>query len=157
MRRCGLVASSGALRLRSYGLEVSTAFRKGIDYAQWFLNEPGDIRASNQLEIALTEFEVQGLELDWVGLCWGNDLHFDPSSGVWKYQRLKGTRWHTIRKDRDIEYLRNKYRVLLTRAREGMIIWVPPGRRDDSTIPPEQLDGTADFLARCGIASARAD
>src|SRR6185503_8612486 len=87
-RRCGLVASSENARVRAYGLEVSSGFRKGYPYAKWFLEDPADVLSSCQLEVAATEFECQGLELDWVGVCWGDDLTFDSVAGDWRPRRL---------------------------------------------------------------------
>ena len=152
LRRCGLVASSGGLRLRAEGLELSTGFRqtRGL-YVNWFLNDPTDVRSSNQLEVAASEFECQGLELDWVGLCWSGDLTFDHDRGEWFPRSFKGKGWRNVSDNSDRQYLINKYRVLLTRAREGMIVWVPHGEPSDSTRPPEWFDATAKFLQSCGL------
>jgi hypothetical protein len=148
LRRCGLLASSGALRLRAHGLEVSSGFRGGISFVEWFLANSDDIRSSNVLEIALTEFECQGLELDWCGLCWGDD--FTWTGDGWGFRRLSGAAWKQVRKTSKQEFIRNKYRVLLTRAREGMVIWVPPGDEHDPTRDPARLDSTAEYLRTCG-------
>jgi hypothetical protein len=147
-RRSGLLASSGALRLRAHGLEVSSAFRGGFPFDEWFLSLPPDIRSSNMLEVALTEFECQGLELDWTGVCWGGD--FIWSDNAWRFRHFKGTAWQFLQKAETQEFIRNKYRVLLTRAREGTVIWVPGGDADDPTREPVLLDATAEFLLRCG-------
>jgi len=149
LRRCGLLASSGALRLRAHGLEVSSGFRGGFPLEDWFLAPATDIRSSNALEVALTEFESQGLELDWLGLCWGGD--FTWSETGWQFRQFKGNAWQRVQKPEVQEFNRNKYRVLLTRAREGMVIWVPEGSTEDDTRPPEWLDATADFILRCGV------
>jgi hypothetical protein len=148
-RRCGLVASSGALRLRAYGIEISTGFTQDYPYHEWFLAPPEDIRSSYRLEVAATEFQCQGLELDWVGLCWGDDFTWNQAQRMWEYRILKGPRWQNIRKVRDQVYLRNKYRVLMTRAREGMIIWIPCGDVEDSSRNPNKLNQTADYLRKC--------
>ena len=152
-RRCGLVASSGALRLRADGLELSSGFRQGNRdmFVHWFLAEPPDIRSSNQLEVAASEFECQGLELDWVGLCWGGDFTFDMAAGTWSHRSLSGSRWGSIQRDIDRQYLLNTYRVLLTRARQGLVIWIPKGDESDETRPPAWFDKTADYLLRCGV------
>lgn len=152
-QRAGLLASSGALRLRADGLELSSGFRQGNRdmFVNWFLALPPDIRSSNQLEVAASEFECQGLELDWVGLCWGGDFCFSAAIGGWEYRCFSGSRWGTMTSDIDRQYLLNTYRVLLTRARRGMIIWVPPGDPNDSTRLPAQFDATADYLVRCGL------
>jgi hypothetical protein len=152
-QRSGLVASSGALRLRPEGLELSSGFRQGNRdmYVNWFLNLPPDIRSSNQLEVAASEFECQGLELDWVGVCWGGDFLFDAARSNWIFRRFSGSRWGNVDDPVDCRFLLNKYRVLLTRARRGLIIWVPSGDASDPTRSPGQYDPTADYLVRCGL------
>ena len=118
LRRCGLVASSGAIRLRPYGIEVSSGFRQGNRdlYVHWFLDRSPDVRSSNQLEVAATEFECQGLELDWVGVCWGGDFTFDNPAGGWSFRSFVGSQWREIRNDTDRRYLLNSYRVLVRRS-----------------------------------------
>jgi len=150
-RRAGLVASSGALRLRPFGLELSPGFRREFPYEHWFLAPSNDPRASSSLEVAASEFEIQGLELDWTGVCWGNDFWFDANSRELRFQRFSGSKWLRVRSESDRQFIANKYRVLLTRAREGMIIWVPSGVERDTTLPPEQFDGTAEFLTEAGL------
>jgi len=147
-RRFGLVASSGCSRLRPYGIEVSAGFRKELDYAEWFTAARGDLRSSFALETAATEFECQGLELDRVAVCWGWDLTISDE-GLWP-RTFRGNSWSSVKKLRDRQYIINKYRVLLTRAREGMIIWVPLGDEEDRTRSTEEMDHLADYLAACG-------
>jgi DUF2075 family protein len=144
-RRIGLIASSGGRRLRAHGLDV----RSELDVENWFLNPSTDVRASYYLETPATEFGIQGLELDWTGVCW--DLDLVPDSNGWSVRAFKGTTWQNIRDKTRRQYVLNKYRVLLTRAREGMIIWVPPGDQSDWTRPPKQYDCIAQFLQSCGI------
>ena len=144
-RRTGLVASSGARRLLAYGLDVTTE----LDVENWFLNPSSDVRSSDFLEVPATEFGIQGLELDWIGLCWGGDLI--PDGGTWQCRRFRGTRWEQVCDSQTRQYSVNKYRVLLTRAREGFVIWVPRGRDDDPTQSPALYNQTADFLLSCGI------
>jgi hypothetical protein len=151
LRRCGLLASSGALRLRADGIEVSSGFRGGVPFEEWFLAQPHDVRASNALEVAATEFECQGLELDWTGVCWGGD--FTWSEDGWQCRRFSGASWKKVNKPEMREFIRNKYRVLLTRAREGIVIWVPQGDMHDATRDPAWLDSTANYLHRCGAMS----
>jgi hypothetical protein len=151
-RRCGLVASSGAIRLRADGLELSGEFRGGYPYEEWFLAPRDDIRSSYQLEVAATEFECQGLELDWTGVCWGGDLLTEPD-GQWKYRYFHGRAWRRFKNAGDKQYLLNKYRVLLTRARQGFVIWIPRGDSKDPTRDPTLFDATAAFLGRCGVPS----
>jgi len=149
-RRCGLVASSGAVRLRAYGLELSSGFTRGYPFCDWWLAREGDVRSSYQLEVPASEFECQGLELDWTGLCWGNDLIWRNTPAGWEYRRFMGARWVAVRGVAAREYLLNTYRVLLTRAREGVAVWVPPGDSDDPTIAPQDFDSTATYLLACG-------
>jgi Uncharacterized conserved protein (DUF2075) len=150
-RRSGLLASAGALRLRAEGIELSPGFRgnKG-QYENWFLNPDGDCRASNQLEVAASQFECQGLELDWGGLCWGEDFLWQADGG-WIYSRLNGASRGRVPREMKQRFIRNAYRVLLTRAREGMVIYVPRGSANDPTRPSHLFDSTATYLAACGV------
>ena len=145
-KRVGLTASSGGVRLKSYGINV----KESIDEAQWFLNEETDVRSSYYLEIAATEFAVQGLELDWTSICWDCDLR--RANTGWGFKNFSGTKWTNIINPKDRQYLLNTYRVLLTRAREGLIIWVPEGDREDKTRLPEFYDPIFDYLKSCGLA-----
>jgi hypothetical protein len=148
---CGLLASSGALRLRAHGIEVSSAFRQGYPYEEWFLRDAGDVRSSSTLEVAATEFECQGLELDWVGVCWAEDLIYDAQLATWNPRRFVGARWQNVAKLAARQFVLNKYRVLLTRARKGLAIWVPHGSDCDGTRDRKWADSTAEFLSRCGV------
>ncbi|UDF03971.1 DUF2075 domain-containing protein [Asticcacaulis sp. AND118] len=142
--RYGLVASSGAHRLKPEGLHV----KAGIDPANWFLNDRDDVRSSWYLEDVATEFDVQGLELDWVGVCWDADYRYVDG---WQHRKFAGTKWRNVNDDFSQLYLKNAYRVILTRARQGMVIFVPPGDADDPTRPPEFYDGIWRFLKDCGL------
>jgi Uncharacterized conserved protein (DUF2075) len=144
-RRIGLIASSGGRRLRAHGLDV----RMELDVEDWFLNPSDDVRSSYYLETPATEFGIQGLELDWTGLCW--DIDLVPHSGDWHIQAFRGTEWQTVRDATRRRYVLNKYRVLLTRAREGMIIWVPKGNSADRTRPSSAYESVAEYLRSCGI------
>lgn len=152
-RRSGLLATAGALRLRAEGIELSPGFRgnKG-QYENWFLSPDGDCRASNQLEVAASQFECQGLEIDWGGLCWGEDFLWQANMS-WCYSRLIGADRRRVKQESKQRYIRNAYRVLLTRAREGMVIFVPKGCESDPTRPPHLFNATADYLASCGVQS----
>lgn len=154
-RRCGILASSGAARLRPYGIEVSSDFRKGVDYALWFTGDREDLRSSYALEVASTEFECQGLELDRVALCWSWDM--PVIDGRVEPRTYRGVRWSKIDGERERTFISNKYRVLLTRAREGMVIWVPRGRAGDQTRLPEEVDDIANYLLSCGARSLDRD
>lgn len=143
--RFGLVASSGAQRLRPEGIYI-----KGeMEPANWFLNDSTDVRSSCYLEDVASEFAVQGLELDWVGVCW--DADFFHNNGEWAFRAFKGTKWQSVNHDTKRLYLKNAYRVILTRARQGMIIFIPKGSMSDHTRLPSFYDGTFDFLCACGI------
>jgi DUF2075 family protein len=102
------------------------------------------------LEVAATEFECQGLELDHTCVCWGTDLVHLGSLG-WRFRPSRGRKLKRISEHVEGPFVVNKYRVLLTRAREGVVLFVPPGESDDATRSPEELDGTAEFLRACGI------
>lgn len=147
--RPGLIASSGAARLRAHGIEMNTAFQRNFDIPRWFLDPPTDIRSSHMLEVAMTEFSCQGLEIDYAGVCWGGDL-LRTTEG-WNHLAFKGSRWTRVRDDTKKRYLLNKYRVLLTRGREGMVIWVPRGDESDATRNSDGLDRTAEYLESCGL------
>ncbi|MGD0893847.1 MAG: DNA/RNA helicase domain-containing protein [Terracidiphilus sp.] len=151
--RYGLVGSSGAARLRAEGLEPSSTFHADYQWEHWYLGERTDVRSSFQCEVFATEFEIQGLELDWIGLCWGGDCVWSDGNG-WLLRALRqGTqsKWSSIKsKDRQ-EFRRNAYRVLLTRARMGMVIFIPKGDPGDPTNSPDEFDATANYLIRCGV------
>lgn len=143
--RYGLLASSGALRLKAEGLHV----KAGIDPANWFLNPRDDVRSSFYCEDPASEFDVQGLELDWAGVCWDADYRHDGFG--WQSFKFKGTRWQAVNDRFWRLYLKNAYRVILTRARQGMVVFVPRGDARDATRPPEFYDGIFDFWVRCGV------
>ncbi|MCI0498234.1 MAG: DUF2075 domain-containing protein [Planctomycetales bacterium] len=143
--RYGLIASSGAYRLKSFGVHVKSS----IDPANWFLNGKEDVRSSYFLEEVATEFDIQGLELDWACVCWDADLRLNK--GQWEYKNFSGTKWKNVNDAINRLYLKNAYRVLLTRARQGMVIFVPEGDSNDHTRQPEFYDQTAEYLMRCGI------
>jgi hypothetical protein len=155
-RRTGILASSGAERLRALGIETPTfTFIQGISYVNWFLEPAGDVRSSNQLEVALSEFEVQGLELDYVGLIWGGDFLFKNDKPV--IRKFRNNSWQTFdnqssdeKTQRQIIEAINRYRVLLTRYRKAMVICVPHGSYTDLTRIPEEFDATFEFLKSCG-------
>lgn len=143
--RCGLVASSKAMRLKPHAIDI----RAAIDPVHWFLDERSDTRSSDFLEDCATEFQVQGLELDWACVNWDGDLRFSGKS--WSYHDFRGSRWENVRQAERQNYLRNAYRVLLTRARQGMVLFIPPGDTEDPTRPPEFYDPTYQYLVELGI------
>ena len=143
--RFGLVASSKAMRLKPHAIDI----RVSIDPVHWFLNGRDDTRSSYYLEDAATEFQVQGLELDWTCVTWDADLRFVQSD--WSFHDFRGDRWTNVNNADNRAYLKNAYRVLLTRARQGMIILVPPGDKDDPTRSPNFYDTTYNYLLSLGI------
>ena len=154
LRRYGFVASSGAQRLRAEGLGVSLNATDSIKIAQWYLNDPGDVY-SFALEVTANEYTSQGLELDFVGLCWGGDLL--RSENHWVHRRFRGNRWDLVTNHKGRRFIENSYRVLMTRAREGLVIWAPKGSCDDPTRDHEAFDITARFLARSGAHELRSE
>jgi hypothetical protein len=143
--RYGLVTSSKAFRLKPHAIDV----RVKVDPVSWFLNGKDDIRSSYYLEDAATEFQVQGLELDWSCVTWDADLRLH--SRGWSFHDFRGSRWVNVNSVENRRYLLNAYRVLLTRARQGMVIFVPPGNRSDSTRQPEYYDMTFAYLRDLGL------
>ena len=149
--RYGLLASSKAERLKAISINV----RYQPDFVHWFLEDDSDIRSSNALEDTLTEFKVQGLEIDWACVAWDADLRLNKDHTAWQHYQLRsGTMWQNINKPINQEYQINAYRVLLTRARQGMVIVVPNGDNGvppDETRKPEWYDETYNYLKEIGI------
>lgn len=149
--RMGLLASSKAERLKAISINV----RYQPDFVHWFLEDDSDIRSSNALEDTLTEFKVQGLEIDWACVAWDADLRLNKGGKSWSHHQLRsGTQWQNINKPINQEYQINAYRVLLTRARQGMVIVIPNGDHGvppDETRKPEWYDGIYNYLKEVGI------
>ena len=143
--RYGIVVSSQAERLKPYAMDVRTP----VDPVKWFLDGKDDVRSSYYLEDVATEFHVQGLELDWVCVSWDGD--FRHTAGGWGHFSFRGTKWQRINQDARKVYLKNAYRVLLTRARQGMVLFVPRGSSDDPTRDPAFYDSTYKYLREVGI------
>jgi hypothetical protein len=143
--RFGLVASSKAQRLKPHAIDI----RVNVDPVHWFLNPKEDTRSSYYLEDAATEFQIQGLELDWACVTWDGDLRFANSG--WSYHDFRGDKWTDIHKPENRNYLKNAYRVLLTRARQGMVIFVPSGEAKDPTRSSAHYDPTFNYLTELGI------
>lgn len=143
--RCGLLASSNGRRLKAEGVDVLVKIKPEL----WFLNGEADVRSSYYLEDVATEFDVQGLELDWVGLCW--DINLRRHDNQWACHAFKGSNWNNINNEQARVYLKNAYRVLLTRARQGMVIYVPEGDANDHTRPPRHYDDVFRYLQSCGL------
>jgi hypothetical protein len=145
--RYGIVVSSQAERLKPHAIDVKSP----MDPVNWFLNGKEHVRSSYYLEDVATEFDVQGLELDWVCVTWDADFRYDGQT--WQHWSFAGDRWNRIRKPERQTYLKNAYRVLLTRARQGMVIVVPPGADDDPTRQPEFYHPTFSYLSQIGFDS----
>ncbi len=143
--RYGLVVSSQAYRLKPLAIDV----RLQPDVESWFLADKTDVRSSLFLEDAATEFDIQGLELDWTCLVWDGDFRYTPDG--WDHNAFKGSRWQKIRQKEAQSYQLNAYRVLMTRARQGMIICVPEGNINDHTRQPEFYDSTYEYLKSIGL------
>ena len=152
-RRAGLICSAGAKRLRADGIWPSFPHLDADAMAHWFLGRWPDVRASDALELPATQFACQGLELDHVGLCWGNDLIRQSRGAPWLAREFVGSAWRVMRKEPTIAYQVNTYRVLLTRARYETVIWVPRGDPDDRTRDPATFDAIARFLSECGAST----
>lgn len=143
--RYGIVVSSEAQRLKPYAIDVRTP----IDPRRWFLNGKDDVRSSYYLEDAATQFQVQGLELDWVCVAWDGDFRHTPEG--WEHWSFRGKKWTRIQNPTRQAYLKNAYRVLLTRARQGMAIVVPEGNPEDPTRKREFYDPTFNYLLSLGL------
>ena len=147
-QRCGVLACSSAQRLKPEGIYVPTE----IDVKNWFLAPSNDLRSSNMLEIVASEFKVQGLEIDWAIVCWDQDLR-RKNHKEWDHYSFRGTKWMHRNKAEQKRYLVNSYRVLLTRARQGMVIFVPNGvdEEEDCTRKSACYDEIFNYLKLCGI------
>jgi schlafen family protein len=143
--RYGIIVSSQAERLKPHAIDVKSP----IDPIHWFLDGKEDVRSSYYLEDVATEFHIQGLELDWACVTWDADFRHTPNG--WQHFSFVGDHWNHIRKPERQMYLKNAYRVLLTRARQGMIIVVPSGDTDDPTRKPEFYDPTFEYLKEIGF------
>ena len=165
-RRAGLVASSGARRLRAEGLGAVLPHQDEVAVARWFLDRWPDVRSAGALEVVATEFCIQGLELDHIGLCWDADLvrpdtdapegtpaRAPANAGPWVVRAFRGTAWTRPQRAETVQNRLNAYRVLLTRARQDTAIWVPRGDDADPTRDPALYDAVAAFLLACGAGS----
>jgi len=143
--RYGIVVSSQAERLKPHAIYVKSP----VDPIHWFLDGKEDVRSSYFLEDVVTEFQVQGLELDWACVAWDADFRYTKDG--WEYFSFIGDRWNHIRKKERKVYLKNAYRVLLTRARQGVVIIIPSGDPDDLTRKNEFYDPTFEYLQEVGF------
>ncbi len=143
--RYGLIVSSQAQRLKPHAIDVKSP----MDPIHWFLDEKEDVRSSYYMEDVATEFQVQGLELDWTCVTWDADFRY--SKNGWESFSFVGNKWQNIRKEERKQYLKNAYRVLLTRARQGMVIVVPEGDDQDPTRKKDFYDSTYNYLHSIGF------
>ncbi len=143
--RYGIIVSSQAERLKPHAIDVKSP----MDPIHWFLDGPEDVRSSYYLEDVATEFDVQGLELDWSCVTWDADFRYTPDG--WQHKSFCGASWNRINKRERQIYQKNAYRVLLTRARQGMVIVVPSGDSEDPTRNPEFYDPTFEYLKGIGF------
>ncbi|QDH10972.1 DUF2075 domain-containing protein [Nocardioides dongxiaopingii] len=146
-RSVGLLASSGAVRLQAEGLPPTPQSRDLNGIGHWFLKPADDYRSSGALEVPLSEFGCQGLEVDYAGLCWGNDLIW---SDGWAPRKMRAPRWTFINDQQRRAFRLNAYRVLLTRARAGIVIYVPLGTESDATRLPADFQGIWTTLRAAG-------
>ena len=143
--RYGMVVSSQAQRLKPHAVDV----RVPVNPVHWVLHGKNDVRSSYYLEDVATEFHVQGLELDWACVVWDADLRF--TRGGWAYREFRGKKWNEVKKAERRKYLKNAYRVLLTRARQGMVIVVPEGDDEDPTRSEAFYGPTFGYLRDVGF------
>ena len=143
--RYGIVVSSQALRLKPLAVDAKAT----IDPIHWFLDTKEDVRSSYYLEDVATEFQIQGLELDWSCVIWDGDFRF--AKDHWECRSFCGSKWNQIRKEENKAYLKNAYRVLLTRARQGMVIVIPKGDEEDPTRKAEYYDPVYQYLIDIGF------
>lgn len=141
----GITASSGAYRLRPYGIHVKSS----IEPKTWFLNDNSDVRSAGFLEDIATEFDIQGLELDWTCIAW--DANLRKVDCGWEFKNFRGTEWQNVNDEIKKRYILNTYRVLLTRARQGMVVFVPEGDDSDRTRKSEFYDPIFEYFIRCGV------
>lgn len=143
--RYGLMATSAAERLRTRGIWSTNKIKP----VKWFLEGKDDVDSSFHLEVTATEFAVQGLEIDYGIVAWDGDVRYE--NGGFKYKRFSRNMWCNVNKEERRRYMKNAYRVLLTRSRQGMVIYVPEGNPYDPTTAPELYDSTYNYLKSIGI------
>lgn len=149
--RYGALASSKGQRLKPDALTLLPPNSSRTEVTHWFLGNNKDVKSSFYLEEVATEFQVQGLELDWAIVAWDADMRADIATLSWKQHSFSGSKWKNINDKKTRNYQINAYRVILTRARRGMVIYVPQGSTDDHTRSPKFYDGTYEYLKQLGI------
>ena len=144
--RYGILASSGALRLRAEGITIP---KEDMDICAWMLEKETHVNSSYYMEIAASEFKIQGLEIDYAIVAWDGDFRY--CNGEFSFHKFRGSGWQNVNNLTQRDYLKNSYRVLLTRARQGFVIYVPCGSLDDATRPPCYYDETYQLLKAMGF------
>ena len=150
--RCGLVASSTSKRLVLYGIDALSSAERNFNWANWYLNDLPDLSSSSVLEVAASEYKCQGLELDLVGVCWSWDLI--PEKSNWQPRTLRAdkSKWkNTDVLSSKFKFQINSYRVLLTRSRKGMVVWIPRGDSQDPSRRPSEMDSVALAFQQSGV------
>jgi DUF2075 family protein len=125
------------------------------EVANWYLLPRGDVRSSYALEVCANEYTCQRLELDYVGVCWDSDFLWKPREGEWVARRFTGPAWQKVRQPDMRTWIQNKYRVLLTRARLGTVVWIPRGDEADQTRDPSVFNNIAEAFAFAGVDELR--
>jgi len=145
----GFVASAKSKRLKKFGIDVVSDASRSFNWGSWYLDKWPNLNSSEALEVAASEYKCQGLELDWVGVCWSWDMIV--SGGKWQPRKLDESKakW-TSSSQAPSAFQVNAYRVLLTRARRGIVIWVPNGDNSDPSTPNSDLDNVATILEQAG-------
>lgn len=149
--RYGALASSKGQRLKPDALTLLPPNSSEVEVTHWFLGDNKDVKSSYYMEEVATEFQVQGLELDWAIVAWDADMRADIATSSWKQYSFRGSKWMNINNAKIRNYQINAYRVILTRARRGMVIYVPTGNEDDHTRNPKYYDGTYEYFKQLGI------
>ena len=149
--RYGALASSKGQRLKPDALTLLPPNSSESEVTHWFLGDNKDVNSSYYMEEVATEFQVQGLELDWALVAWDADMRYDKATSSWKQYSFRGSKWMNINDPKIRNYQINAYRVILTRARRGMVIYVPKGSADDHTRSPKFYDGTYQYFKQIGI------
>jgi len=147
--RSGLVASSKSKRLLVYGVDAVADANRSFSWANWYLNNPPDLTSSGSLEVAATEYKCQGLELDFVGVCWSWDLVLQRNSWLPRTLSSASARWSSTKSKS--QFQTNAYRVLLTRSRKGMIVWIPRGDDLDPSRDVKEMDIVASCFEAAGV------
>lgn len=149
--RYGALASSKGQRLKPDALTLLPPNSSESEVTHWFLGDNKDVNSSYYMEEVATEFQVQGLELDWALVAWDADMRYDESTSSWKQYSFRGSKWMNINDSKIRSYQKNAYRVILTRARRGMVIYIPKGCPDDHTRNPKFYDGTYQYFKQLGV------